>query len=105
MRYVCDNYLPEDNQFYPRNCSISRAKVDERLTYYHKIVRPGARSFYAKTLAPLQGQSEFFDIDHENKCSVEIAAKIDSVLKQNGGFFVKKGVRTLADYLILNDVE
>ena len=53
MRYVCDNYLPADNSFYPASDLAARAKIDERLTYYHKVVRPGARSFYAKTLAPL----------------------------------------------------
>lgn len=105
MRYVCDNYLPENNPFYPRDDQILRAKIEERITYYHKIVRPGARSFYAKTLAPLQGTSHMFDLDHENKCSTRIATEVQKVLKANGGFFVKKGVRTIPDYLILNEIE
>lgn len=105
MRYICDNYLPEDNHFYPRNDLILRAKIDERLTYYHKVIRPGARSFYAKVLAPLQGTADKFSIEHENKCSTIIAAKVDKVLQSNGGSFVKKGVRTLPDYLILNEIE
>jgi glutathione S-transferase len=105
MRYLADNYLPEDNEYYPRNDLILRAKIDERLTYYHKVVRPGTRSFYGKILAPLQGTTKYFNIEHENKVALATSAKIQEDLKKNGGFFVKAGTRTIADYLILNDME
>ena len=46
-----------------------------------------------------------FNLEHENKCSTEIATRIAGVLESNGGYFVAPGVRTIADYLILNEVE
>ena len=60
MRYLCNKYLPADNTFYPRNSPLIRAQIEQKIDFYHRYVRPGARAFYAFFLAQFQGMEAHF---------------------------------------------
>ena len=84
MRYLCNKYLPEDNEFYPRNDPIMKAKIEQMIDYHHRFVRPGARASYALTLAIFQGLTEHFIPEIELAAGTRIAGLVDGVLKERG---------------------
>ena len=104
IRYLCNRYLEEDNEFYPRNNPALKAKIEEMMTFYHRRVRPGARVFYYAMIAPFSGLQDKFDHDEDVKITHEICQEVDDILAKNGGWLVEKGKFTIADILCLAEI-
>ena len=104
LRYICNKYLPADNEFYPRNNPVLNAKIEEKMRFYHKRVRPGTRTFYFRNIAPFLGLVDRFDHDEDIRLTHEICKEVEDILDENGGWIVEKGRLTIADILIFNEI-
>lgn len=103
MRYICNKYLPADNQFYPRGDPVKKARVEEMLAFHHKVIRPGARAFFSKVLGPLTGMGDKLNPLEEKLRSTEIAQEAERLYRDEEGV-LGNGVTTIADLLILTEV-
>lgn len=106
MRYICNRYLPPDNEFYPRNDPIKRAKIEEMITFHHKYVRPGSRAMYSQMVAPMMGLADMFNVEEERKNAAELAVKVEKIYSENKGDLEEEEEEplTIADLLILPEV-
>lgn len=103
MRYICNRYLPPDNQFYPRNDPVKIGKIEEGIAFHHKKIRPGARAFFSRNLAPFMGLADKFDPEEETRQATLMAEKAERIYRDNGGV-VNSTDYTIADLLILAEV-
>lgn len=103
MRYICNRYLPPDNQFYPRNDPVKMGKIEEMITFHHKKVRPGSRAMYAIMMAPMMGLADMFDEVQERADATRLAEGVEEMFKLGKIDFEKSKV-TIADLIILPEV-
>lgn len=103
MRYICNRYLPADNQFYPRGDKAKIGKIEEMITFHHKHIRPGARAFFSRNFAPLIGMAHMFDVEEETRQAARMAGLAEDIYREKGGALNFVDL-TIADILILEEV-